>query len=142
MKFKSKKDPLFSSSILGICIFIIGLATASLISGEKDKTDIGVFIFVLVIAGLLLWLNYGTYYEVSKTALRYVCGPIRGSIELDRIREIHKETTVWGGFRPATARKGLLIKYDAYEEIYISPEDNDAFIKYVTFLKEDILVTK
>ena len=36
---------------------------------------------------------------------------------------------MWAGLKPATATKGLIIRYNTYDEIYISPESNEAFIE-------------
>jgi hypothetical protein len=92
----------------------------------------------LVTCGLLLWSYFNTSYQLSEKGLSYRNGPLRGKIDLDRIREIEKGRTLWVGLRPATARKGLIVKYDRFEEIYISPDSNDTFIEKILELKKDI----
>lgn len=47
---------------------------------------------------------------------------IRGKIEIVGIKEIIIGKSLWSGFKPATAKNGLIIKYDKYNEIYISPK--------------------
>ncbi len=83
---------------------------------------------MLLTACLLLWVYFDTKYEITVTALIYKSGPIRGQIEIERINEIVKGKTLWVGLKPATARNGLIIKYDKYNEVYISPENNDLLI--------------
>ena len=95
---------------------------------------------LLLVCGFLLWLYYGTYYELTQTHLKYNCGPIKGNIEIKEIREIIKDKTLWVGLKPATARKGLIIKFGKYDEIYISPEKNDEFINHILELNDAIKI--
>jgi len=88
-----------------------------------------------------LWSYYGTYYELTQTFLKYNCGPIKGKIQIKEIREVIKEKTLWVGLKPATARKGLIIKYGKFDEIYISPETNDEFINSLLKLNDAVKIT-
>lgn len=126
MKFESKKDILFSVIILGLNTFLIGITILGLINGEMEKHEYWTMILVFGVVGLLFWLCFGTNYELSKEdGLIFRSGPFNGKIRIDRITEIVKGKTLWVGFRPATSRKGLIIKYDKYNEIYISPKTNE-----------------
>lgn len=91
--------------------------------------------------GIFLWIYFGTYYIVSGNKFFYRSGFLRGQIDISRIREIIVGTTVWTGTRPATATNGLLIKFNAYDEIYISPESNDALVDALTQANNQIKVT-
>ena len=142
MKFKSRKDFLFSAVLLGVPIFIIALITLSIIKGEMTRDEYWVLPLVLVIVGFMLWFYYGTNYELNKDGFIYRCGPINGKINPNRIKEIVKGKTLWMGFRPATARKGLIIKYDQYGEIYISPKSNEAFIEQILELNRNIKISE
>ena len=66
---------------------------------------------------------------------------IRGKIEIERIKEIIKGKSLWSGLKPATARNGLIIKYDKYEEIYISPEINETFVNKILELNNNTKIT-
>lgn len=94
-------------------------------------------ILVLVV---LIWAGFGTYYKLTDKKLFYRSGPFYGAIELTKITEIIKGKTMWSGLKPATARKGLIIKYEKYNEIYISPHTNDSFIKAILKLNPDIKI--
>lgn len=91
--------------------------------------------------GIFLWIYFGTYYIVSGHKFFYRSGFLRGQIDISKIREIIVGTTVWTGTRPATATNGLLIKFNAYDEIYISPESNDALVDALTQVNHQIKVT-
>jgi hypothetical protein len=73
-----------------------------------------------------LWT--GTYYRLDDTFLYYKYGPFKGKLAIASIREIIKNKTLWVGFRPALSTKGLIIRYEKWNEIYISPEHKEAFL--------------
>jgi len=104
---------------------------------EFNWTDILIFLVI----GLLFWFHFGTEYELTQNELKYKSGPIRGKIEIQRIKEIIKGKSLWVGLKPATARNGLIIKYDQYEEIYISPNNNNSFVKKILELNDKIIIT-
>ena len=142
MKFKSRKDILFQVFTFGFSGLFIGLILFRIYSsGEVNYEFVWTDVLILLTVGLLLWLNFGTEYELSQTELKYKSGPIQGEIEIERIKEIIKGRNKWCGLKPATARNGLIIKYDKYEEIYISPETNDTFIEKILELNKDIKIT-
>ena len=141
LKFKSRKDFLFQFSILGIVGFCIGLIVVEGLATGLDKWNYVTINMLLLVCGFLLWSYYGTYYELTQTHLIYNCGPFKGSIEIKEIREITKGQTLWVGLKPATARKGLIIKYRKFDEIYISPEINDVFISKILELNDAITIT-
>lgn len=143
MKFKSRKDLFFSVIILGLNIYLLGIISFGLISGGLQTEELSILMVVLAVVALLFWLYFGTYYQLSKEdGLMYRSGPFSGKISIDRISEIVKGKTLWVGLKPATARKGLIVKYDKYNEIYISPKTNDSFIEKLLELKSDIKITE
>ena len=142
MKFKSRKDILFQILTFGLSGLFIGIVLFQTFSNETVSYEfIWPNILMLLVIGFLLWLNFGTEYELTQTELKYKSGPIRGKIEIERIREIIKGKSLWSGLKPATARNGLIIKYDKYEEIYISPKTNETFIEKILEFNNNIKIT-
>ncbi len=142
MKFKSRKDILFQILTIGLSGVFIGIILFQTFSNETINYEfIWSNILISLVIGFLLWLNFGTEYELTQTELKYKSGPIRGKIEIERIREIIKGKTLWSGLKPATARNGLIIKYDKYEEIYISPKTNETFIEKILEFNKNIQIT-
>lgn len=108
MKFKSRKDGLFIASIFGINTFLLAIAGIGLLSNE---IEIWILLCILLSVGLIFWIFFDTHYSVStQDGLVYKSGPFKGSIALNQIKKIEKERTLWVGLKPATARKGLIIK--------------------------------
>jgi hypothetical protein len=142
MKFKSRKDILFQLLGFSIIVFFIGIILFRVFSdGIENYNFMWTDIFMLTVAGFLIWLGLGTNYELTQTELKYKSGPIRGKIEIDKIHEIIKGKTLWSGLKPATARNGLILKYEKYNEIYISPKTNDSFLKKILELNDKIKIT-
>lgn len=142
MKFQSRKDLLFSTVIIASSAILIGACVVAFVKGNIKTDELWLIPILLFVAFLLLWLFFGTHYELTDQNFIYKSGPVKGSISLDRIKEIAVGKTLWVGYRPATARKGLIVKYDKFNEIYITPKTNEAFIKKLLELKSDIKITK
>jgi hypothetical protein len=66
---------------------------------------------------------------------------LRGKIEIQNIHEILKGKARWSGIKPALARKGLIIKFNIYGEIYIAPENNDEMISDLLKLNSKIKIS-
>lgn len=143
MKFKSRKDSFFKSlSIVIILLLLILTFVEIYFVGLNNAISVFTTILMISVVGLLLWLYYNTEYELSQTELKYKSGPLHGKIKIEDIKGIVKGKTLWSGLKPATARNGLIIKYQKYEEIYISPETNDSFIDKILELNEKIKITE
>lgn len=141
MNFKSRKDALLSLVTFGVIGFLIGILIYGIIVGDIQKSEYWHLFIVGAVILLLFWLYFGTRYELTSSDFNYYFGPFRGKIALIRIKEVVVGTTVWVGFRPATARNGILIKYDTYEELYISPKTNESFVIALKELKSDIIIS-
>jgi len=140
MKFKSRKDIFFRIFTLVFCGFFFGIIFVRIFFEGKYEF-MWIDILLLLVGGLLLWLYFGTEYELTQSELKYKSGPLRGKIALEKISEIIKGKTMWTGIKPATAKNGLIIKYGKYNEIYISPNTNDTFVSKILELKNDIKIT-
>jgi len=140
MVFKSRKDTFFKTVIIGTVAILVGLPVYHYFDSGVQP-GLAVHVVNLLVVCLFLWFWFGTYYRLDATHIHYRCGPFRGKIAIDAIRELQRDTTMWSGFRPALARKGIIVKYNKYDEIYFSPDSNDAFIKVLLGVREDIPVS-
>lgn len=142
MIFKSRKDISFLLTTYGFVGVFLGIILFRIFFNKSEGHEyFWVEILMALVIGLIIWINFGTEYELTQTELKYKSGPFRGKIEISQIKEIIKGKSLYSGLKPATARHGLIIKYDMYEEIYISPKTNDTFVKKILELNPDIKVT-
>ncbi len=141
MKFGSRKDALLYAlfiviGVLAILIFINVLNAPSL----NREMLVPVFALLIVLV-LLLWIAMGTSYEITENKLLYRSGPVQGSIAISDIHEVVVGKTMWVGLKPATARNGLIVRYEKYSEIYISPDNNQLFVQELLKRNDAIVVS-
>ena len=140
MKFKSRKDPLFIAVFLAM-MTLMGWILYTIVTKENpQQQDYISLAIVIPVTLLLIYANTTTYYTLTPDYLKYKCSFISGKIKTQNIHSIVKNKTLWVGLKPALARNGLLIKYDKYEEIYISPNTNDSFITEILKHKPNIKI--
>lgn len=87
-------------------------------------------IIIFICAGLIIWILLNTKYEIKQSFLFYTSGPIRGKIDIYKINTIEhqKKWFVQSTLKPALGSKGLIIKYNKYDDIYISPKEKQKLI--------------
>lgn len=137
--FKSRKSLFFSMVVL--CMFLGNsvLIYTLFANANPEKTQLIISILIIV-PFAMLWFYFKTAYSLSPTTFTYQTGPIKGQIPIADIRSIKLNTTLWVGFKPATATKGIIIYYNTYDEIYISPKDNTAFKEALLSISPSITV--
>jgi hypothetical protein len=140
-RISSRKDTVFTVVMGATVLFCFALAIPLLSQPLTKETVIGGAV-IFSSNGLLLWLWLGTSYTLSDTHLGWKSGPLHGSIPLKDIKKITVGKTLWVGMRPATALGGLIIHYQAYEEIYISPKDQEAFVALLESRVPDLKVLR
>jgi hypothetical protein len=124
MRVKSKID-LWVAIIIwaGILIMAVTMAT------QFDQSVLGYAIGLPVIA-LLLWIYYGTYYELRDEYLYCRCGPFLEKIAYQKIKSVKLGRNLLSSMALSLDRieikqhgKGFLLG-----TTYISPENRDQFI--------------
>lgn len=141
MEFQSRKDIVVSSLIFGMNAFLVGLFVLKVFTNGIRESEYLDFLIILIFILFMFWLYFGTSYELKQKKLVYRSGPFKGKIQIDLITEIVKGKTLWVGFKPALARNGLIVKYNKYDEIYISPKTNETFIKKILEVNSKIKIT-
>ena len=141
MKFRSRRDIWISLVLYGtIALLIIQLFP--LLNEKVNGVSVAIALFCISLAIFLLWVLYGTYYFIDDTYIKYYSGPIRGKIEIEKIHTIVKDKNLYAGLRPATALRGVVVKYGKYDEVYFSPYTNEDFIRELLKIKPDIKIEK
>lgn len=126
----------FSSKNMFIVVFLWVTIAFLLIplflkTAEKNGNN---FVFhdgiLILVIGLLLWILLDTKYIIAENQLRYYSGPFRGKIAIDQIRKItlHSGWYIPVTMRPALDSKGLIIFYNQFDDLYISPKHQKEFL--------------
>lgn len=133
---------MFGVAFLGASLTMLIILVDALIRGEvmgKQEEVLGLIVLALAIS-LMLWLWFDTGYRIDSQFIRFRSGPFRGKIRVSSIREVVVGTTMWSGFRPALARNGVIVKFNQYDDIYFSPDDNEAFVAVLTQINPQIRI--
>lgn len=132
MKYYSAKGKL-----IPIVMFILLVTLIPMINAGAWP---GVLIF-LVVEGFFLWIWFDTYYIIKDDKVYYKSAFIKGAISISIIHEIEKNKGLYAGMiKPALSTKGLILKYNRYDDILISPERADEFIAELKKINPDIKV--
>ena len=126
-------------SILWVCA--IGLLALPFI----PKNDSGIAAYVInsimiIIAAILIWILLDTSYTLTDSELFYRSGPVRGKISIGTIRKIQYDNSFLKGqtLKPSLGTNGLIVFYNKFDEIYISPKMREEFIAEIIARKPDV----
>lgn len=142
MKFKSRKD-LLNSSIISLTIsFLVGIVPFIWLDNEIITIQklIGSSVIILI-SVLLAWIFWGTNYTLTQEKIKINSSPVKFNMRIENISEIIVHTTLWVGWKPATAMNGIIIKYNRFDEIYISPKTNEIFVREILKINPKIKVS-
>lgn len=129
MKFHSRKDSLFIGIFIGISILMLYVVVLAFRESTSLTGQLIVVLTSALVPALFIWIYQSTYYEINEGMLHYHSGPLKGNVPISQINSIIRGKTLWVGIKPAMARKGLIINYEHFNEIYISPEQEALFLE-------------
>ncbi len=128
MRFETKRDYTFVFIFLFVFILYAVIAVFSIIT-ENDYSVIWPFSFVLFALIILFYLITKTTYFVFEEN-QLVCRSLffKRSINYSDIRKVEKQKGLYAGIKMSTAWRGLVIHYNKYDELLVSPEREDEFV--------------
>lgn len=131
MRFYSRKSWVFAAMfpVLGT------LAVVSFIN-----KGYAMCVLITICISYFGWMWFDTWYQINGDELFYKSALLKGAIKIDAITEVVKNKTISSGIKPALSTKGIAIKYNRWDEIYVSPVDVDLFIIALKNANADINV--
>lgn len=140
--FKARTDTLFNGVLIfsiAVCVIPMWPLIRSGISGAE-----ALIAFVILAATTLMMIAFytHTYYTVDGDELHWRSSILSGRFSVSSIHKVSVNKTLWVGTRPATARNGVIIYYNKYDEIYFSPSDNEAFVAALLEINPEIEVIR
>ncbi|PJJ83473.1 PH domain-containing protein [Mucilaginibacter auburnensis] len=103
----------------------------------------GVYVMALLLCVCILyltWMWFDTWYQIIGDELLYRSALIKGSIKINAITEVIKNKTITSGVKPALSTKGIAIKYNKWDELYVSAIDAEGLIAGLKQVKPEIRV--
>lgn len=125
-------------------MWVIAIGLFIVIFIEKpDAQEPSIYIFntiMITIVLSLIWILLDTKYILKENKIFYNSGPFRGTIAIESIRKIerHSGIIVPVTYKPALDTKGLIIYYNRFDDIYISPKQVDLFLEELLKINPDI----
>lgn len=143
MQYKSEKT-IFIYFVFGILISVFGIM---IFAYTTEKDPIGVLFgmgIIGIVTGFLLHCFFNTNYTIFKTELKYQCGVIKGEIPIDKIRKIEYNNSIFVviTLKLGWSHKGLIIYYNQFDDLFISPKNRDQFTLELTQLNPNITIKK
>lgn len=140
--FRTRTDALFN----GLMIFSIAICVIPmwpLIRSGISEIEAIIALVILAATTLMMIAFYThTYYRIEGDELRWRSSILFGKFSVSSIHKVAVNQTLWVGTRPATARNGVIIYYNKYDEIYFSPSDNEAFVAALLEINPEIKVVR
>lgn len=106
-------------------------------TGEKLGVILWLYALTITLSVLIV---YTTHYLVDENRFTYRSLFFSGVIEISNIKKLEVGKTLWVGLKPATAMAGIIIHYNSFDEIYISPENNKDFVNTLLEINPSIQV--
>ena len=129
MIFKSAVSKLNKYVYLGSILLLLILTIPALFDDNYTAFFVISSIHFLLIL-FLIWTYKTTFYKIENSDLYWKSGLFKGKIDISKINKIeyHKGIIVPTIWKPALSHIGLIITYNKYDDIYISPEKSEQFI--------------
>jgi energy-coupling factor transporter transmembrane protein EcfT len=128
MLFRAKKDYTFLIVFLFVLLLYSGISLFTIIY-EDDYSVIWVFLIVLTFLALLFISIYKTtYFRLDQHNLFCKSLIFKKEIPYSAIKKVEKQQGIYAGVKFSTAWKGIIVHYNKYGELLISPENEEIFI--------------
>ena len=132
MKFWSKRAYSLGAILWGLPVANLLLLVLFFLWQNKgfffNKNQLVALVVLLILTAVLFYLWYNTFYVIENGQMKYRVGFFSGAINIFDIYAIRKSDYLMTGNRPTMALKGLLLYYGDNRTIYISPENETAFV--------------
>jgi hypothetical protein len=142
MVFKSKIDWFFKGFIL---LFLgIGIVGAVFLakSNENGKDIVFFQVFFIGLAVFFYILKRTTNYTFKDDLLFCRSVIFHKSLPYSSIRKIEVGTKLYAGLKFSTSLQGLIIHYNKFDDLLISPENQELFIEKLVTLNPSITIIR
>jgi hypothetical protein len=142
MVFKSKIDWFFKGFIL--LFFGLGIVgTIFLLKNNEDRNDLVFFQVFFIGLGIFFYaLKQTTDYTFKQDVLNCRSVIFHKSLPYSSIRKIEVGTKFYGGLKFSTSLHGLVIHYNKFDDLFISPENPELFIEKLVALNPSISIIR
>ena len=112
-RFLSTKNTFTIVILWGIVLFFIFMLALNF---EKGNFPVIPMLIISLVTGFVLWVLLDTRYVIKNSFLLYRSGPIRGRIDITKIKSIKRFSglNVPVMLKPALDTKGFIVNYNQF----------------------------
>lgn len=125
-KHASRRDRWAVVMVWGIVLIPIGIWFGMLAEQEPEAWTVGWMI--ATIGGGVLWLMYGTSYQIAHRHLKIRCGPFWWTLPIRQIDEVGPSRSLMSGISVGWSLRFLRVQVRGGSDWKITPEDDEAFL--------------
>ena len=131
IRFESKRDWTFPF-IWGFLSIIYSIVGIVIISSGGNYSELIVLAVVWVLQGTFFYIFLRTtFYTIDEEQLVCHIFGFKKRIRLSEIRRIEPQKGFYAGLKINTAWKGIVVSYGKWDEILISPAQEQLFIETI-----------
>ena len=131
IRFESKRDWTFPF-IWGFLSIIYSIVGIVIISSDGNYSELIVLAVVWVLQGTFFYIFLRTtFYTIDEEQLVCHIFGFKKRIRLSEIRRIEPQKGFYAGLKINTAWKGIVVSYGKWDEILISPAQEQLFIETI-----------
>lgn len=121
---------------------VIGMAALVVNSVISDNLSIAPTIILSLVIVMIVWVLVDTRYVIKTNFLLYRSGPFRGRIDITKIKKIkiHSGLFVPVSMKPSLDTNGLIITYNQYDDVFVSPKNRSIFLEELKKINPNIEV--
>ncbi|MFD2909612.1 PH domain-containing protein [Flavobacterium ardleyense] len=130
MVFKSEQS-IFSYFIFVVLLGVFGFIAVFAPNEENKGENLWIPLTIIgLIFAFLVYSILNTLYIISGTTFSYQYGFFKKKIDIQIIRKIEYNNSIFVpvSLKLGWSHKGLIINYNQYNDVYISPKNRDQFV--------------
>jgi hypothetical protein len=137
--FRTRID--LGMKIIPVLLFLGMLIPAVYNAYHDNWSDCFILLTILLLQQLLFWEIFrSTHYTFEPDTLLCRSLMFKRRIAYESIRKIEQNTSLYAGLKMSTAFRGIIIHYNKYDELFISPAESQRFISLLKERNKEILV--
>ena len=138
--YKSSRSKRLNAVFILTIILLIAVTITALFREINNGFYVAIVINFLTLL-LLIHIALKTEYKINDSFMYWKSGPFKGKIDIKTIKKIeyHKGIFVPTTWKPALSSVGLIITYNAFDDIYISPKEEELFVKQLLDINPNII---
>lgn len=138
-RYLSTKNTFTIVILWSLVLFFVVMLVLNLTKGNVPVIPV---IIISLVTAFILWILLDTRYVIKNNFLLYRSGPIRGRVDITKIKSIKRFSgmNVPVMLKPALDIKGFIITYNTFDDLFISPIKSDIFIEEIKKINPQIEV--